>query len=162
MPENASIVLYTFTFRKAGSPLSHTGEGAREVLGTSSITEGLRSDDSLITDPVRDLPRILAREPLALSMDWYVVPFMRACLILSSIPTTPISPNTYRKARKDKWTFRALRTRLMNIRELKQRPRRRQRQRHLKKWIHAASNFFALVPSRLIRQILAKVFGAEF
>ena len=57
MPENASIVLYTFTFRKAGSPLSYTGEGAREVLGTSSITEGLRSDDSLIPDPVRDLPR---------------------------------------------------------------------------------------------------------
>ena len=93
--------LYIYVSQRA-RPLSYTGEGAREVLGTSSITEGLRSDDSLIPDPVRDLPRILAREPLALSMDWYVVPLMRACLILSSIPTTPISPNTYRKVRKDK------------------------------------------------------------
>ena len=140
MPRSSFIHLRFVT----GLPLSYTGEGAREVLGTSSITEGLRSDDSLIPDPVRDLPRILAREPLALSMDWYVVPLMRACLILSSIPTTPISPNTYRKARKDKWTSKALGTRLMNIRELKQ--RRRWRQRKLKKWINAASNFIALVP----------------
>ena len=128
MPRSCFIHLRFAT----GSPLSYTGEGAREVLGTSSITEGLRSDDSLIPDPVRDLPRILAREPLALSMDWYVVPLMRACLILSSIPTTPISPNTYRKVRKDKWTFKALGTRLKNIRKLKQRRRRRQRKRHLK------------------------------
>ena len=114
MPRSCFIHLRFVT----GSPLSYTGEGAREVLGTSSITEGLRSDDSLIPDPVRDLRRILAREPLALSMDWYVVPFMSACLILSSIPTTPISPNTYRQARKDKLKFKALGTRLMNIREL--------------------------------------------
>ena len=32
----------------------------------------------------------------------------------------------------------------------------------LKKWIRAASNFIALIPSRLIRQILANVFGVEF
>ena len=32
----------------------------------------------------------------------------------------------------------------------------------LKKWIRAASNFIALIPSRLIRQMLANVFGVEF
>ena len=37
-------------------------------------------------------------------------------------------------------------------RELKQRRRRRQRKRHLKRWIRTASNFIALIPSRLIRQ----------
>ena len=31
----------------------------------------------------------------------------------------------------------------------------------LKKWIRAASNFIALIPSRLIRQMLAYFFGVE-
>ena len=32
----------------------------------------------------------------------------------------------------------------------------------LKKWIRAASNFIALIPSRLIRQMLANFGGVEF
>ena len=39
-----------------------------------------------------------------------------------------------------------------NIMELKQQRRGRLRKRHLKKWIRTASNFIALIPSRLIRQ----------
>ena len=31
----------------------------------------------------------------------------------------------------------------------------------LKKWIRAASNFIALIPSRLIRQMLEYLFGVE-
>ena len=81
-------------YRLVASTQSYTGEGDRAVLGTSNITEGLRRDDSLIPDPARDLCLKLAREPLALSMDWYVVPFISACLMLSSMPVTPISPNT--------------------------------------------------------------------
>ena len=48
----------------------YTGDGERAVLGTSNITEGLRKDDSLITEPARDLALKLARDALALSMDW--------------------------------------------------------------------------------------------
>ena len=48
-------------------------------------------------------------------------------------------------------------------RELKQQRQRRLRKRHLKlKWIRAASNFIALIPSRLIRQMWANYFGVEF
>ena len=32
----------------------------------------------------------------------------------------------------------------------------------LKKWIRTASNFMALIPSGLLRQMLANVFGVEF
>ena len=32
----------------------------------------------------------------------------------------------------------------------------------LKKWIRAASNFIALIPSQLIRQMLENLFGVEF
>ena len=32
----------------------------------------------------------------------------------------------------------------------------------IKKWIRAATNFIALIPSRLILQMLANVFGVEF
>ena len=42
------------------------------------------------------------------------------------------------------------------IRELKQQRRQRLRKRHLKsEFARAASNFFALIPSRIIRQMLA-------
>ena len=32
----------------------------------------------------------------------------------------------------------------------------------LKKWIHTASNFVALIPSRLIRQMLANIVEVEY
>ena len=48
------------------------------------------------------------------------------------------------------------------IKELKQKLRRRLPKRHLKKWIRVALNFIALIPPRLIRQILAKTFGVDF
>ena len=48
------------------------------------------------------------------------------------------------------------------IRELKQQRRRRQRKRHLRKWIRIASNFIARIPSRLLRQMLANVLRVEF
>ena len=85
---------YLRYYRLVAATQSYTGEGDRAVLGTSNITEGLRRDDTLIPDPARDLCLKLAREPLALSMDWYVVPLISACLMLSSMPATPISPNT--------------------------------------------------------------------
>ena len=47
-----------------------------------------------------------------------------------------------------------------SIWELKQQQRRRLPKRHLKS--HAASNFIALIPSRLIRQMMANFFGVEF
>ena len=47
-------------------------------------------------------------------------------------------------------------------RELKQRRERWLRKRHLKIWIRAASNFIVLIPSGLIRQMLANFFGVEF
>ena len=48
-------------------------------------------------------------------------------------------------------------------RVLKQQRRRRLRKRHLKSSrIRAASNFIALIPFRLLRQMLANVFGVEF
>ena len=50
----------------------------------------------------------------------------------------------------------------LNSRELKQRRRQRPRKTLLKKWICAASNFIALIPSRLIRQMLANFVGVEF
>ena len=49
-----------------------------------------------------------------------------------------------------------------SIGELKQLRRRRIQKRHLKKWIRAASNFIALVPSRLIRQMLAFFLEVNF
>ena len=51
-----------------------------------------------------------------------------------------------------------------SIRKLKQWRRRRLRKRHLKiiKWIRAASNFIAFIPSRSIRQMLVFCSGAEF
>ena len=45
--------------------------------------------------------------------------------------------------------------------KLKQQRWRRLR-KSLKKGIRAASNFIALIPSRLLRQMLANVFGVEF
>ena len=46
---------------------------------------------------------------------------------------------------------------------LKQQRRRRLRKRQLKSSrIRAASNFIALIPFRLLRQMLANVFGVEF
>ena len=48
------------------------------------------------------------------------------------------------------------------IRELKQQRRRRQRKRHLRKRIRVASSFFALIPPRLLRQMLANVLRVEF
>ena len=48
-------------------------------------------------------------------------------------------------------------------RVLKQQQRRRLRKRQLKSSrIRAASNFIALIPFRLLRQMLANVFGVEF
>ena len=48
-------------------------------------------------------------------------------------------------------------------RVLKQQRRRRLRKRQLKSSrIRAASNFIALIPFRLLRQMLANVFGVEF
>ena len=49
--------------------------------------------------------------------------------------------------------------------ELKQQRQRWLRKRiisALKKWIYVAANFIALIPSRLIRQMLANFFGVEF
>ena len=49
------------------------------------------------------------------------------------------------------------------IKELKQQRRRRLATKtSLKKWIRTASNLIALIPSRLLRQMLANVFGVEF
>ena len=47
-----------------------------------------------------------------------------------------------------------------NIRELKQQQRRRQRKRHLES--EFVYKFIALIPSRLVRQMLADVSGIEF
>ena len=46
--------------------------------------------------------------------------------------------------------------------KLKQKVRRRRTKTSLKKWIRIALNFIALIPSRLIRQILGKFFEVEF
>ena len=52
---------------------------------------------------------------------------------------------------------------MAGIGKLKQRRRRRlSTKTALKKWSRSASNFIALFPSRLIRQMLAVVYGVEF
>ena len=48
------------------------------------------------------------------------------------------------------------------IRELKQERRRRLRKRHFKSEFALPQTFFALIPSRLIRQMLANFLGVEF
>ena len=47
-------------------------------------------------------------------------------------------------------------------REIKQQQRRQLRERHFKKGSRAASNFITLIPSRLIRKILANFLVVEF